>query len=171
MNPHGEGPGYDRVEDLMHEELAALEGCTPPKHRCSGEETGSKAGSLRNTPMIAAMAPRRGQGTSRVPRGRDGGGTPHLRNLQLNPAAPPAPRYLVTVDELTRIIRHAKARHRGWSGSSPSSSGTSHATQQSTRRIIHIARMLLAMLREMALGMDLDKATGGGMVRDIEVGP
>ena len=36
-NPAGEGPGYDREEDLMREELER-EGCTPRKHRRHGEQ-------------------------------------------------------------------------------------------------------------------------------------
>ena len=74
-NPDGDGLGYDRVEYLIRDELAALEWCTPPKHRRCGEETGSNADRLRNSPMIAAIPPRPGQGTRRgVPRERDSGG-------------------------------------------------------------------------------------------------
>ena len=36
-NPAGEGPGYDRVEDVMREEFER-EGCTPPKQRRHGEQ-------------------------------------------------------------------------------------------------------------------------------------
>ena len=63
-NPEGEGPGYDRTEELRGEELAAVEGCTPPKHRRYEEGAGSNAGIQRNSPMIAAMPLGPGQGTS-----------------------------------------------------------------------------------------------------------
>ena len=83
----------------MREELAALEGCTRPKHRRYAEETGSNAGSQRNSPMIAPMPPRPGLGSTRgVPRGRDGGGPQDLRNPPVNPAAPPAPSYKMKVE-------------------------------------------------------------------------
>ena len=47
-NPAGECPGYDRVEDLMREELER-EGCTPPNHRRHGEQGSSQISSARNS--------------------------------------------------------------------------------------------------------------------------
>ena len=49
----GEGPGYDREEDFLREELAR-EGGTPAKQRRRGVGAYSNASSLRNSPMIAA---------------------------------------------------------------------------------------------------------------------
>ena len=57
--------------------------------------------------------------------------TPDLRSRPVNPAAPRAPRYNVTVDLLEGMIRYARLAHSGSSGSHPSSSGTSHATRHS----------------------------------------
>ena len=46
MDPAGEGVGYDRVEELMREEIVR-EGCTRPKQQRRGEGSESNAGSLR----------------------------------------------------------------------------------------------------------------------------
>ena len=111
-NPDGEVPGFDRMEELMIEEIAAVELCTPPMKRRYTEETGSNDGSQRNSPMIATMPPCPAQGTiSGVPRERDVGGPPDLRNWPLNIAAPPAPRYPVTADELKWMSRDARSTH------------------------------------------------------------
>ena len=56
-NPEGGNQGYDRMEDLMREECAAVEGCTSPKQRRYADEVGTIAGSLRGSPMIAAQPP------------------------------------------------------------------------------------------------------------------
>ena len=72
MDPGGEGLGYDRLEDLIREELAR-EGCTAPKQHCGGEEADSNSISLPNSPMIAAMPLGGRQGTIiGVPRERGG---------------------------------------------------------------------------------------------------
>ena len=77
--------------------------------------------------MIAAIPQGGRPGTRRgVPHERGVGGFPldnHYRSL--NPAAPSPPRYHVTVEELERMIRHARLTHGGSCGSSHSSSGTS----------------------------------------------
>ena len=73
----GEGPGYDREEGLMREELAR-EGGTPAKQQRRGEGTDSNAGSLRNCPLIAAQPPGGRSGTSRgVAMDQGVGGSPH----------------------------------------------------------------------------------------------
>ena len=72
-----EGPGYNREEELMREELAR-EGGTPAKQQRRGEGTDSNVSSLRNSPMIAAEPPGGRQGTSRgVPRDQGVVGSPH----------------------------------------------------------------------------------------------
>ena len=96
-----------------------------------------------------------------------------LRNRPVNPAAPPAPRYHVRVEELERMIGNVRITHLGSSGSCASSYGTSHATLHSHHRI---ARMLPGMflgmmVLDIALGMAPETATRGRMVRDIGVGP
>ena len=47
-NPIGEGQGYDRVEEVMREELER-EGCTPPTHQRHGEQGSSETSSARNS--------------------------------------------------------------------------------------------------------------------------
>ena len=54
-NPEGGYQGNDRMDDLMREELAAVERCTPPKHRRDADEQSSNAGSVRGSPLIAAQ--------------------------------------------------------------------------------------------------------------------
>ena len=123
------------------------------------------------------MPPVPGQGTSRgVPRGRDGGGCPDLRNRPLNLAAPPAPRYNVKGAELERMIRHARLTHSGSFGFSPSSSGTSHATQHSHHsHHSHRSHASLHASRHDGYrhgsGMARDIATVVGMGRAIGVVP
>ena len=112
MDPDGEGLGYNRVEDLMREELA-LEGSTAPKQQRRVACADSNAGSLRNSPMIAAMPPGGRQGTSRgVPQERGFGGSPaDHHHRPFNRAALPPPLYHVTLAEKERMIRHATLTH------------------------------------------------------------
>ena len=116
----------------MLEELAAVEGCTPPKHQRYAEERCSNADCQRNYPIIATMPPGPGQRNIReVPPERDTGSPADHRNRPANPSAPPALRNHGTVEEMERLIRTTRATHRGSSECSPSSTGTSHATQHS----------------------------------------
>ena len=99
-NPEGEFQGDDRIEDLMRESLA-MEGCTPPKHRRYADEVGSKTGSLRGSPQIAAQPPRMGI-IKRVPRERGVGGPPIFGVGQCTQRHP---QHLVTI-----------CRLKSWSG-------------------------------------------------------
>lgn len=77
----------------------------------------------------------------------------------------PAARYNVTVKGLERMSWDARLAHSGSSMSSPASSGEWDAMEDSIKRIVRVAYLVLVM----ALGMVLDKATTVGMARDIGV--
>ena len=56
MHPGAEGPGFDRVQDMMREELAR-ERCPPPQQERRLEGADCNASCLRNSPIIAALNP------------------------------------------------------------------------------------------------------------------
>ena len=175
----GEGAGYDPEEYLMRKVLAR-EGVTRAKQQSRGEGADSNASILRNSPMLEAMPPGGRKGTSRgVPRQRGVGGSPHDHHHRpLNPAAPSAPLYHVTVEELERMIGDARVTDGGSCDSSPSSSGTSTTTQHSRRshqshhpHHSHVRAMIrLAMDPIMDAEMGLTIAITVHMVQDTEVG-
>ena len=127
-------------------------------------EIHTNAGSMRFSPMIAAMPPGPAPGTSRIGVGRDRGfGRPSQdhQHRRMNPGSPSPTRYDATV-ELYRMIRHARLTHGGSPGSSSSSSGT--WTPHNLRNTL--SGRITRVFRDTSLSMT-DRTMDLSMVLDI----